>query len=401
MPVFAYRAATADGATAHGIEQAASPVALERALAARGLFPLEVRLAEERAARRRSGLTSRRQDVTGALRYLATLLGAGFPLDRALAAVTRVAARQDVAAALAAVRERVRGGTHLADAFAEHPRIFPRLAVGMTRAGERGGQLADAIERLATQLEREQALRSRIAAALTYPAVLAVAGAMVLAVLLGYVLPRFVELLADAGAALPRSTALLLAAADAAGRWWPVAAGAAVAVIGGGMSTLRTDAGRRRAHELLLRVPVLGPLRACAASARFARTLGTLLGAGMPVMSALEIAASGLADEAVAAEVRRAREEVRAGGRLAAALGRWRTFPALLIQMTEVGEEGGRLPEMLERAAAALEHDLERALDRLVRLAEPVMILVLGGAIGFVALSLLQAIYGVRMDALQ
>jgi len=236
MPVFAYRVATVDGATAHGIEQASSPAALERALAARGLFPLEVRLAEQRAARRRSGITSRRQDVTGALRYLATLLGAGFPLDRALAAVTRVAARQDVADALAAVRERVRGGAHLADAFAEQPRIFPRIAVGMTRAGERGGQLADALERLAAQLEREQALRSRIAAALTYPAVLAVAGTLVLAMLLGYVLPRFAELLADAGAALPRSTALLLAAADAAERWWPVAVGAAIAAPSAGPS---------------------------------------------------------------------------------------------------------------------------------------------------------------------
>src|SRR5690606_9590129 len=114
MPAFAYRVATADGETMHGIEQAASPAALERALAARGLFPLEVRPAEApRAAGRRGALTSRRQDVTGALRYLATLLGAGFPLDRALAAVTRVAARQDVAEALAAVRERVRGGAHL------------------------------------------------------------------------------------------------------------------------------------------------------------------------------------------------------------------------------------------------------------------------------------------------
>jgi type II secretory pathway component PulF len=401
MPAFAYRAATADGAALHGVEQAATAAALERALAARGLFPLEVRPAEERAAPRRGMLVSRRQDVTGALRYLATLLGAGFPLDRALAAVTRVAARRDVAGALAVVRERVRAGAPLADALAEHPRIFPRLAVGMTRAGERGGHLAQALERLATQLEREQALRSRIATALTYPAVLAVAGALVLAVLCGYVLPRFVELLAEAGAALPRSTALLLAAADAVRRGWAVALGAGLALGAAAASMVRTDAGRRRVHELALRAPVLGPLRACAAAVRFARALGTLLGTGMPVLGALEIAASGLADEAVAAEVMRAREEVRAGGRLAEALGRGRAFPPLLLQMMEVGEEGGRLPEMLERAAAALEHELERRLDRLVRLAEPVMILVLGGAIGFVALSLLQAVYGVRMDALQ
>src|SRR5690606_21205453 len=278
MPAFAYRVATADGATRQGVEQAASQAALERSLAARGLYPLEVRPAEPRAARGRGGLRPRRQDVTEAVRYLATLLGAGFPLDRALAAVTRVAARQDVAAALAAVRERVRGGAQLADALAEHPRLFPRLAVGMTRAGERGGHLAQALDRLATQLEREQALRSRIAAALTYPAVLAVAGALVLAVLLGYVLPRFAELLADAGAALPRSTALLLAAADAAGRWWPAALASLAAAIAAAASALRTDVGRRRAHEMLLALPVLGPLRACAASARFARALGTLLG---------------------------------------------------------------------------------------------------------------------------
>src|SRR5690606_33695173 len=143
-----------------------------------------------------------------------------------------------------------------------------------------------------------------------------------------------------------RSTALLLAAADAVGRWWPVGAGVLVAATAAAVTSLRTDAGRRRAHELLLRAPLIGSLRVRAASARLARALGTLLGTGMPVLAALEIAASGLSDEAVAAKVRRAREEVRAGGRLAAALGRGRTFPALLIQMTEVGEEGGRLPEM-------------------------------------------------------
>ncbi|HEX8431986.1 MAG TPA: type II secretion system F family protein [Longimicrobium sp.] len=399
MPAFAYRAATRAGRTVRGVEDADSPAALERSLGSRGLYPLEVAPAAAELAARRS-FRSRRADVVEAVRYLATLMDAGFPLDRALAAVSRVVARRDTAAAVLDVRDRVRGGARLDDAFAAHPALFPRFAVGMVRAGERGGYLARSLDRLSVQLEREQALRARLAGALIYPAVMVTVGAGAVGVLFAYVLPRFVTLLADTGSTLPRSTAMLMAAGHFVSRWWwalllaPVAAGLALAAV------RSTDEGRAAVDRVLLRLPLVGPLRQRVASARLARTLATLLESGLPILPALEIAAASQADGAVAGEVLRAREEVRAGGRLAAALRRAGIFPFLFLQMVEVGEEGGRLPDMLERAAGTLEGELERGLDRMIRLVEPVMILFFGGVVGFVALSLLQAIYGIGADGL-
>ena len=296
------------------------------------------------------------------------------------------------------VRDRVRGGARLDDALAQHPRIFPRFAVGMVRAGERGGHLAQALDRLSVQLEREQALRARLTSSLIYPAVMVVVGAVALAVLFIYVLPRFVTLLEDTGSALPASTAMLLSVGSFVQRWWwammlaPVALALVVSAIRG------TPEGRVGVDRVLLAMPIVGPLRRRIASARLARTLSTLLGSGLPILPALEIAAGSQADAAIAEEVLRAREEVRAGDRLGASLRRGGVFPFLFVQMVEVGEEGGRLPDMLERAAAAMEGELERGLERLMRLVEPAMIVLFGGLIGFVALSLLQAIYGIQPE---
>lgn len=402
MPAFAWRAATPAGRTLRGVEDADNATAVERRLGERGLYALEVAPAAATAAddRPRGAFRGRRADVAEAVRYLATLLEAGFPLDRALAAVSRVVARRDVAGAVLDVRDRVRGGARLDEAMTAHASIFPRFAVGMVRAGERGGTLAPALERLAGQMEREQALRARLASAMVYPAVVASAGAGALGVLFAWVLPRFVALLGDTGSTIPRSTELLLGAGSFVKDWWwallmvPVVAAALVA------AARSTDEGRAAVDRALLAVPIVGGLRRKAASARLARTLSALLESGLPILGALEVAAASQADAAIAGEVLRAREDVRAGDRLAAALRRSGAFPFLFVQMVEVGEEGGRLPPMLERAAGAMEGELERGLDRLLRLVEPVMIVVFGVLVGAVALSLLQAIYGIRPDGL-
>ena len=402
MPAFAYRAATAAGRTVRGVEDAESPAALERALSVRGLYPLEVAPATAASAEGavRRGYRGRRADVVEAVRYLATLMDAGFPLDRALGAVARVVARRDTAEAVIDVRDRVRGGARLDDALAAHPRFFPRFAVGMVRAGERGGYLAQALERLAVQLEREQALRARLTSALIYPAVMVAVGAGAIAVLFVYVLPRFVTLLEDTGSALPKSTAMLLAIGRFVDAWWWALLLAPVLIAMLVAAVRSTPEGRAATDRALLRLPLIGPLRQRVAAARLARTLSTLLGSGLPILPALEIAAGSQADAAVAEEVLRAREEVRAGDRLAASLRRGGVFPFLFLQMVDVGEEGGRLPDMLERSAGAMEAELERGIDRMLRLVEPAMILAFGGIVGFVALSLLQAIYGIRPEGL-
>jgi general secretion pathway protein F len=246
------------------------------------------------------------------------------------------------------------------------------------------------------QLEREQALRARLASAMLYPAVMVLVGAAALATLFVQVLPRFVELLADTGSELPRSTALLLATGEFVGRWWPALLMAPVLMAAALAAVRATEEGRHAVDRALLRAPVAGKIRRSVAAVRLARALSTLLRSGMPILPALETAAEAQSDAAVAADVLRVREEVRAGDGLAVSLRRGGVYPFSFLQMVEVGEEGGRLPEMLERAAEAMEGEVERSLERLLRLVEPVMIVAFGGAVGFVALSLLQAIYGIQ-----
>lgn len=399
MPRFAYEAVNATGRTVTGVEEASSGDEAERALRDRGLRPLAVDVDDGRAELESPGRTGRRADVAGAFRYLSTLLEAGFPLDRALGTVRGLVGREDVAEALAEVRRSVRSGDTLSDALEGRDDVFPRLAVGMVGAGERGGRLADALGRLARHLEREEELRSRVVSALLYPALMAGVGGTALLVLVFYVLPKFVGILEEAGASLPTSTAMLLGATDFLGRWWlPLTVGV-LALGGAAAAWARSERGRARLSATMLRLPVLGPLRRRMAAVRFGRSLGQLLESGLPIVPALDAAASSLADPAAASEVEAARGRVRAGRGLADALRQGHAFPPLFLRMTELGEEGGRLPEMLGRAADVAEEELERRLERLVRLVEPAMVVLFGLVVGFVALSLLQAIYGVRLQS--
>lgn len=399
MARFAYEALTGAGRTVHGVQEASSAPEAERSLRDRGLRPLELAPASRPALREGSRMRRRPAAVAAVFRQLATLLAAGFPLDRALGTVETLTGREDVARALSDVRESVRAGSSLADALDEEGEVFPSLSVGMTRAGERGGRLAEAVERLADQLERQEELRGRIASALLYPALMAVVGGAALLVLVLYVLPRFVGILEEAGAALPRSTALLLSASGFLGdHWLPLLI---AGVLAGGATTawLRSRSGRARTSALLFRLPVVAPLRRRAVAARFGHSLAALLESGLPILRALETAAASLADPAAAAEVEEAGRRVQAGRGLADALAEGRAFPPLFLRMTALGEEGGRLAELLERAAGTAEDELERRLERLVRLVEPTLIVLFGAIVGFVALALLQAIYGVRLGA--
>lgn len=401
MPDFAYRAATARGDIVRGVERGLSRPSVERVLADRGLVPLEIEIA--RASRRRGRLSLRRRgaEVADAIHYLATLMSAGFTLERALATTAGVAIHPDVAAALSDVQARLRAGADLADAFAAHPRCFPPVAVGMVRAGVRGGHLADALADLATHLEAEEELRQELLAALAYPALLAVVGGSALLVLLLFVLPRLAGTFGDLGAALPPATANLLRLGRLLRHGWGVLLG--VGAVGAGALVLyrRSPDGRARLHRLLLHLPVVGTLRQQVTAVRFGRMLAALLRSGMPVSAAMDVGADGVTDTAAAAEIRHARAQVEAGSKLAGALGESQAFPRLFVQMVEVGEESGRLPDLLARAAAVTERDLRRGLARAVRLVEPAFIVLFGLVAGLVAYGLLQTVYGLRIDALQ
>ena len=402
MPAFAYRAANAAGRTQRGMEEAASEDALTQSLARRGLYAVEVRRTGtgEDERRRRPLFVSARADVSDLMSTFSALLQAGLPLDRSLEIAGRGAARADVSEAIAAARKRVREGGHLADALAAHPHLFPSVVVGLVRAAESGGHLTAASVRLAEYLEREKALRSKLTSAMVYPLLLVLAGGGAMGVLLLFVLPRFVDLLQDSGNALPRSTAFLIAVSGLLTRTWPILALAGFAGVGALIAWRSTEEGRERSDAMLLRAPILGSLRARHASARLAHVLSTLLSGGLPLLPALEIVQGTVGDAAVAADVRAARDAVRRGEALSAALGRGRAFSHSFIRLVEVGEETGTLDSVLARTAAMLEGELERRLERVVALVEPALIVVFGGVVGFVALALFQSVYGIQAGTL-
>jgi len=393
---FTFRAVDSSGRRYAGAESAPNASALTQALESRGWLVLDV--AETGAAVPTAQPPSRASSSTAVLevtRALAALLPAGLPLARALSTAAGMAAGP-VGDAILSIRTRVERGDRLATALAEYPRLFSPLYIGLVRAGERSGDLAGAFARLADQLERDAKLRSRLLSVSIYPIVLAVAGGLAVMVLLLLVIPRFVELLQGSGATLPRSTALVLALSAGLRRFWPVLL-LIPALLSALLVWIRTTTdGARAGAALLLGTPLLRRLRQYALGARFARLLGTLLGGGAPLLAALDDTIESLGDPLAQDEAIRIRAQVREGVTLNGALAGGRLFPPLLAQLVSVGEESGQLQTFLLKAAEILEEKTERVLERLVALIEPAMIIVFGGIVGFVALSLLQAIYSVN-----
>jgi type II secretory pathway component PulF len=394
VPTFAYRAVDAAGRRSRGRLSGTSEAAVARELETRGLLALDVRESAEAAAAGGFGL-GRRGAVLDFTRAVAALLPAGMPLARALKAAT-AASPESVKPVLDAVRVRVERGDELHAALAEHPRLFSPLYIGVVRAGEKSGALDEAFGRLAAHLEREDELRSKLVSMSIYPVMLAVVGLASVAVLVLFVLPRFADLLLNAGAALPRSTAVILGIATTAQESWRVLLLIPIALLLL-LAWLRTTASGRHAGAVLLtRLPVIGSWRRQALGAEFARMVGELIAGGSPLLAALGDARDCMSDAVARRETDRIRTRVREGGSLNAAISDGRLFPPVLAQLVALGEEAGRLSDFLLKSAELLERRTERAVERLVALAEPLMIVLFGGLVALVALALLQAIYGVN-----
>jgi len=399
MPAFAYRAVDRSGKRLRGSEEAASQRALALTLEGRGLVVVDVKDAGIHTTS--AGVHfSHRQTVLEVTRAIAALLQAGLPLARALSAAAHVAG-QETRHVLEAVREQVARGESLAAALDAHRAEFSPLYVGVVRAGERSGDLAGAFARLAEQLDRDERLRSRLLSLSIYPSVLATAGTVALIVLAFFVLPRFAELLRSTGAVLPTSTAFVLATAHTLRQGWPALLGCAAALPFAWVWSRQTADGRLAVSRLLIGAPVIGSLRRQALSARTARLLGVLVGGGAPLVHALDEVRACLSDPLAQHDLERVGAQVREGVPLHHAIALGSLFHPLLAQLVAVGEESGRLQEFLLKAADIFEERTERAAQRLVTLLEPAMIVSFGLVVAFVALSVLQAIYGVNTGVLR
>ncbi|HUE74478.1 MAG TPA: type II secretion system F family protein [Pirellulaceae bacterium] len=389
MPDFAYIARDATGQKITGTLSAATDREVLSVLATRSLFPVQV--TAERSASASSSLRVKGLLMATLYAQLAALLKSGVPLLRSLAVLKDQSSNKNLKLILDDVHHRVEDGTALGDAMARYPRAFNEMAVNMVRAGAEGGFLEDALERVASFTETQEDLKGRTVSAMAYPCVLAVAGMTVVTVLIVFFVPQFAVMfdrLRERGE-LPFLTDWLLWFSDTLRNqgWW-----IALLAIGAGVWVyyqLKTDAGRRRADWLRIKMPMAGPIFLSFAVARFCRVLGTLLKNGVPILKALEISREAAGNKILAQAIADASENISSGQSLARPLAASGHFPKMVVEMIAVAEESNTLDKVLVEMADGLERRTTRQLDLLVRLLEPVMLLVLAIIILFVVIALL------------
>ncbi|HTG00261.1 MAG TPA: type II secretion system inner membrane protein GspF [Nitrospirota bacterium] len=406
MPVFEFKGVTSQGKKVSGVQDGEGLKSVKAKLKRDGVVVLEIHESSSaRAARKETvsftiGSRVKLADLANATRQLSTLLSSGLPLMDALTVLVEQEEVAGLKAALSSVRDAVREGSTLADALKANPKVFSQLFVNMVSAGEASGTLEITLDRLAEFLDEQVRFRGRISAALAYPAFMTVIGVGMLFFIFSFVMPRIVGMFQDMKQQLPFITILLLAIVKFLSAFWWLLILAVAAGVYYFRRYARTPAGREYIDSRLLRLPVFGSLIRMIAVSRFARTLGTLLQSGVPTLTALDIVRSVVGNTVLANAVQQARENVREGEPIADPLRRSGLFPPVVVQMVAVGEKSGELEKMLLKISDSFDRTVETRLTGLMALMEPVIILVMGGIIGFVVvaimLPMLQMSSGVR-----
>jgi general secretion pathway protein F len=398
VPLFEYTGFDSQGRKVSGRIDGTGRNLVTQQLREQGIFPTELHEGTGPRTRRRwSTLLVKLQrstaELSSATRQLATLLGAGLSLDVALGTVAEQTDQPMIGRVLANVREEVIQGNPLHQALAKHREVFPDLFINMVQVGENSGTLDEALQRLADFLENQARTRARIQAAMAYPLLMTLVGSGVLAFLFVFVVPKITRMLQEMEMALPWPTLLLINLVDLLVAWWWLM-GIGLAL---GLTALqryrRTENGRLRIDRMLLKAPLFGRLLLLIATARFTRTLATLLQSGVPLLTALGIARNLLANRVLNQAVETAIVRVREGGSLAVALRETAAFPPMLAQVTAAGEQSGKLEEMLFRVAETYEHQSDLSITGMLSLLEPLMILFMGGVVGFAVLAILLPIF--------
>jgi general secretion pathway protein F len=400
MPVFVYRAADRRGQTIDGVMEAADARTVTERLRKEAYFPIKVEPQSERAGLFSLGGGStrvRQKDLMAMTQMLATLFEAGLPLDRALAILEELAPSGRVRTIVSDLLRSVRSGSSLSEALAKHhPRPFSRLYINMVRAGEKGGVLEVSLRRLAEFLEARAAFNEAVVSALAYPLVITTVGAGAVVFLMTFVIPRFATIFADLGQAIPLPTQILMSVSAAVTAYWWVGATLIMAVVLGWRVWTSTPQGRLGWDQAILKTPLAGGLALKIETARFARTLGTMLKSGVPVLGAMAVVGDMMSNQAVGSAVARLADGVKRGGTIAAGMKEHTTFPPLAIHMVRVGEETGRLEEMLLKVADTFETDVRTELKRVLGLLEPAIILGMGVLVAFIVVAMLLAIFSIN-----
>ncbi len=400
MASFRYTAIDPSGQTIRGVMDAASKADVVARLQQAGSIPMR---AEPSGTQWSSVLTRdigrrtvSRQDVTNMTRELSIMLGAGQDLDRSLRFLIETAPNPRVRTTVEAIRQTVRDGGSFATALAAHPRSFTRLYIGLVRAGEAGGNLAPTLDRLAMLLEGERALASTVTSALIYPGLLLLGALVSVTLLLTRVLPQFVPLFEQSGAALPDATRLLIASGALVSDYGLFALAAFGLLAIGARVALRRPSPRLMVDRLVLRLPVVGGLACEVMAARFTRTLGTLLSNGVPLIGALGIVQEVIGNRAGMAAVANATTSAKDGAGLSRSLETAGIFPPRTVHLLRLGEETAQLGAMALRAAAIHEEKTRLGVQRLVALLVPLITVVMGAVILAIVSALLLAMLGLN-----
>ncbi|HWS28288.1 MAG TPA: type II secretion system F family protein [Xanthomonadales bacterium] len=396
MPSFRFKAVAPNGEVLQGQMEAASTDEVVAKLHEQGNLPLEAIPADQAAGAglgslfRSTGVSQ--ADIANFTQQLATLVGAGLPLDRSLLVLAELAESPRLKRLVDRIRDEVRGGVSLSEALERQHGVFSRLFINMVRAGEMGGTLDHTLTRLSEYLERAQELKSSVVSALIYPCILLLLAGGAMIFLLVFVIPNFMPLFEQLGGELPILTQIVLAMANALRYgWWAIAlAVSAVAVY---FQRQFADPVTRLIWDTrLINLKWIGDLLIKIDTARFARTAGTLLKNGVPLLSAMTIARNVLGNSALAEQVETATKDVKTGGSLAHALAVGKRFPRMALQMIAVGEETGQLDDMLLRAADTYDREVRTTIDRLMAAFVPVMTILLAGFIALIVISMVTAI---------
>ncbi len=402
MPQFQYKAKDRKGQIINGQLDAETRQAAGARLQSMGYFPVDIREVESaEAGGALAALTSgrvrriRNSDLADLYRQMADLIGAGVPLVKSLGIVKNQTPNPALAAILGKVMNDVQEGDTFAGALEKHPAQFNKLNVALVRAGEAGGLLDQTLARIADYSESQEELRSKVRSALAYPLIMVCVGTIAVTVLLTYVMPRVITIFQQLDQDLPFITWSLLELVKFLSAFKYYLLVALVAVVAIAVKFLKTESGAYRFHALLLKLPKLGTLLTKREVAAFARTLGSLLRNGVPILNALGIAAEVATIRPIRQEIEKIPESITQGSGIATSLRGSTMFPPLVVNMVAVGEETGHLPDVLLRVAASYENQVDRDIKTLTSFIEPVIILSLGIVVGYIVFSMLLPIFSI------
>lgn len=392
MPQFQYDVKRGPGEITTGVIEAENRRAAVARLRDMGYFPLRV---EEYAGEtkkdplRQALVRIKLQERNVFFRQLANLSESGMVLTRALRTLVEQTPNPKLARVIDTLRDDVQKGSSLAEAMEKHPKLFPPMFCSMIRAGETGGMLEEVLWRIVAFGEQEEELRGKVVSAMVYPIFLTIVGSIAIFILISFVFPKFIAIFEEFNAKLPLPTVIVMSVCNFMGNWWWAVLLGLGAIIGLLISYFRTDIGHRNFDRFLLRVPVIKSVIQKYEMAKFARTLGTLMDNGVPVLTALRITAETMGNRIVREEVTLIHTGVTEGESMSESLRHTKHFPPMVISMFAVGEESGRVGTVAKRIADAYDLEVDRAVKAMASLFEPLLIVVMGVIVGFLVIAML------------